>query len=99
MPTTAGGTGAIESDRIGDHVAELASGQNSHGGGRCFAEFVIRFCRGVFFVRGFDPYDGPMSDSVSVFPTEWQADSIGDQFILEPGSQVGPLSQQMGNAD
>ena len=38
MPTTAGGTGAIVSDRIGNHVAKLASGRNSHGGGRCFAE-------------------------------------------------------------
>ena len=29
----------------------------------CFAESVSRFRRGVFFVRGFDPYDGPMPDS------------------------------------
>ena len=64
MPTTAGGTGAIDSDRIGNNdVAELASGRNSHGGGRCFIEFVGRFRQGVFFVGGFDPYDGPMSDS------------------------------------
>ena len=52
MPTTTGGTGAIESDRIGNHVTELVSGRNSHGGERCFAEFVGRFRRGVFFVRG-----------------------------------------------
>ena len=63
MPITAGGTGAIEIDRFGNHVAELASGQNSHGGGRRFAEFVVGFCREVFFMRGFDPYDGSMSDS------------------------------------
>ena len=50
-------------ERIGNHVTELASGRNSHGGGSCFAESVSRFCRGVFFVRGFDPYDGPMPDS------------------------------------
>ena len=59
----AGGTGAIGSDRLGNHVTELASGRNSHGGGRCFAESVGRFRRGVFFVRSFDPYDGPMPDS------------------------------------
>ena len=63
MPTKAGGTGTIGSDRLGNHVAELAAGRNSHGGGRCFTEFVVRFRRGVFFVRGFDPYDGPMPDS------------------------------------
>ena len=34
MPTKAGGTGAIGSDRIGNHVTELASGRNSHGGGQ-----------------------------------------------------------------
>ena len=39
MPNTARGKGAIESDKFGNHVAELASGRNSYGGGRCFAEF------------------------------------------------------------
>ena len=63
MPTGAGGTGAIGSDGIGDHVTELAPGRNSHGGERCFAKSVGRFRRGVFFVRGFDPYDGPVPDS------------------------------------
>ena len=29
----------------------------------------------------------------------WQAHRIGDQFILGPGPQAGPQSQQMGNAD
>ena len=28
--------------------------------------FVVGFCRGVFFMRGFDPYDGLMSDSRQV---------------------------------
>ena len=46
----------VEIDRFGNHVAELASSRNSHGGGRRFAEFVIGFRRGVFFVRGFDKY-------------------------------------------
>ena len=63
MPTNAGGTGAIGGDCLGNLVTELASGRNSHGGGRCFAGFVSRFRRGVFFVRGFDPYDGPMPNS------------------------------------
>ena len=61
MPTEAGGTGAIGSDGIGNHVTELAPGRNSQGGERCFAKSVSRFRRGVFFVRGFDPYDGPIS--------------------------------------
>ena len=63
MPITAGGTGAIEIDRFGSHVAELASSRNSHRGARRFAEIVVGFRQGVFFVRGFDPYDGSMSDS------------------------------------
>ena len=70
MPTNAGGTGAIAGDWLGNIVTELASGWNSHRGGRCFAGPVIRFRRGVFFVRGSDPYDGPMPESrqvVSVF--------------------------------
>ena len=66
MPITAGGTGVIEIDRFGNHVAELASSRNSHGGGRRFAEIVVRFRRGAFFVRGVDPYDGSMSDSRQV---------------------------------
>ena len=41
MPITAGGTGAIEIDRFGNHVAELASSRNSHGGGRRLAEIVV----------------------------------------------------------
>ena len=63
MPTGAGGTGAIGSNGIGNHVTELASGQHSHGGERCFAKSVGRFRRGMFFVRSFDPYDGPVPDS------------------------------------
>ena len=61
MPTTAGGTGAIDSDRIGNHVA--------------------------------------LDESFPFLPTGWQAECIGDQFILGPGPQAGPQSQQMGNAD
>ena len=52
MPITAGGTGAIEIDRFGNHVAEMASGRNSRGGGRRFAGIVIGFHRGVFFLCG-----------------------------------------------
>ena len=54
---------AQERSAVTDHVTELASGRNSHGGGCCFAESVSRFRRRVFFVGGFDPYDGPMPDS------------------------------------
>ena len=77
MPTKAGGTAAIGSDRLGNHVAELAAGRNSHGGGCCFAESVGRFRRGVFFVRDFDPYDEPMQaldESFPFSPTGWQAE-------------------------
>ena len=54
---------AQERSPVTDIVTELASGWNSHGGRRCFAGPVIRFRRGVLFVRGFDPYDGPKPDS------------------------------------
>ena len=47
---TASGAGTIEIDRFGDHVTELASGRNSHGGGRRFAEFAVGFSRGVLFM-------------------------------------------------
>ena len=40
-----------------------------------------------------------LDESFPFLPTGWQADRIGDQFILGPGPQAGPLSQQMGNAD
>ena len=32
-------------------------------------------------------------------PEGWQADYIGDQYILGPGPQAVPPSQQMGNTD
>ena len=63
MPTNAGGTGAIGGDLVGKLVTELASGRNSHGGGRYFAGSANRFRRGMFFVRGFDTYHGPLPDS------------------------------------
>ena len=63
MSTNAGGTGMIASDGLGNYVTELASSQSGHGGGCCFAGPTSRFRRGVFFVRGVDPYDGPMQDS------------------------------------
>ena len=40
-----------------------------------------------------------LDESFPFLPTGWQAERIRDQFILGPGPQVGPLSQQMGNAD
>ena len=40
-----------------------------------------------------------LDESFTFLPTGWQADHIGDQFILGPGPQAGLLSQQMGNAD
>ena len=40
-----------------------------------------------------------LDESFPFLPPRWQADRIGDQFILGPGPQAGPSSQQMGNAD
>ena len=40
-----------------------------------------------------------LDESFPFLPMGWQMDRIGDQFILGPGPQVGPLSQQMENAD
>ena len=55
MPITAADTGALEIDRFGNHVAELASSRNSHRGGRRFARIVVGFRRRVFFVQCYDP--------------------------------------------
>ena len=40
-----------------------------------------------------------LDESFPFLPTGWQVERIGDQFILGPGPQAGPQSQQMGNAD
>ena len=40
-----------------------------------------------------------LDESFPFLPTGWQAERIGDQFILGPGPQAGPQIQQMGNAD
>ena len=40
-----------------------------------------------------------INDLTVLRSTGWQADYIGDQFILGPGPQAVPPSQQMGNAD
>ena len=40
-----------------------------------------------------------LDESFPLLPTGWQAEHIGDQFILGPGPQAGPQSQQMGNAN
>ena len=40
-----------------------------------------------------------LGESFPFLPTGWQAEHIGDQFILGPGAQAGPQSQQMGNAN
>ena len=61
--TPASGTGAVEVDGFENHVTELASGRNSHGGGRLFVGIAVGFSRGVFFLWGLDPHNGPMSDT------------------------------------
>ena len=61
--TSASDTGAVSVDGYGNCVAELASGQISHGGGRAFVGASSRVSGGVFFWWGVDPYDGPKSDA------------------------------------
>ena len=66
---------------------------NSHGGGRCFAGSISRFLRGVFFVRGLTHTTDQcrtLDESFPFLPTGWQAEHIGDQFILGPGPPARP---------
>ena len=85
MPTNAGGTGAIGSDCLGNHVTELASSRNSHGGGRCFAGSSSRSAEGCFSCGGLThtmDQCRTLDESFPFLPTGWQAEHIGDQFIL-----------------
>ena len=40
-----------------------------------------------------------LDESFPFLSMGWQAEHIGDQFILGPGPPARPQSQQMGNAD
>ena len=40
-----------------------------------------------------------LDESFPFLPTGWQAERIGDQFILGPVPPASPQGQQMGNAD
>ena len=40
-----------------------------------------------------------LDESVPFLPTGWQAEHIGDKFILGPGPPPSPQGQQTGNAD
>ena len=40
-----------------------------------------------------------LDESFPFLPRGWQAERIGEQFILGPGPPARPQSQQMGNAD
>ena len=40
-----------------------------------------------------------LDESFPFLPAGWQAEHIGDQFILGPGPPASPQGQQMGNAD
>ena len=40
-----------------------------------------------------------LDESFPFLPTGWQAEHIGDQFILGPGPPASPQGQQMGNAN
>ena len=97
MPTNAGGTGAIGGDGLGNHVTELASGRNSHGGGRCFAGSVSRFRRGVFFVRGFCLQDGRRnkSETSSSWDRVLQRGPRASRWetLTDPGRGVGRPDQ------
>ena len=81
---------------------ELAPGRNSHGGERCFAKAVSRFRRGVLSYGGLTHTTDQcrtLDESFPFLPTGWQAEHIGDQFILGPGPPARPQGEQMGNAD
>ena len=70
-----------------NYATELTSGRNSHGRGCLFARIAVGFSRRVFFLWGLDPHDGPMSDTGSFpfLPMGWQADHVGDKFIMDRG--------------
>ena len=40
-----------------------------------------------------------LDESFLFLPTGWQAEHIGDKFILGPGPPTSPRGQQTGNAD
>ena len=40
-----------------------------------------------------------LDESFAFLPMGWQAERVGDQFILGPGSPAGPKGQQTGNDD
>ena len=40
-----------------------------------------------------------LDESFPFLPTGWQAEHIGDKFILGPGPPQSPRGQQTGNAD
>ena len=99
MPTKAGGTGAIGSDRIGNHVTELASGRNSHTEeDAAWTNPSADSAEGCFSCRVLTHTTDQCQTLDESFPFCLQ-ERIGDQFILRPGPQAGPQSQQMGNAD
>ena len=102
MPTEAGGTGAIGGDGIGNHVTELAPGRNSHGGEPASPNPSADSAEGCFSCGGLTHTTDQCRTLDELFPflpTGWQAEHIGDQFILGPGPPARPQGQQMGNAD
>ena len=40
-----------------------------------------------------------LDESFPFLPIGWQAEHVGDQFILGPGSPAGPKDHQTGNDD
>ena len=100
MPTEAGGTGVIGSDGIGNHATELAPGRNSHGGKSCVSKtFSAEGCFSCRVLTHTMADCRTLDESFPFLPTGWQAERIGDKFILGPGPPASPQGRQMGNAD
>ena len=87
--TTAGGTGTVEVDGFGNHVTDLASGRNSHGRGRRFCPDSLSGCFSCGVWTHTTDQCQTLDESFPFLPTGWQADHVGDKFILGPGP-AGP---------
>ena len=99
-PIEASSTGTISSNRIGDNVTKQAPSRNSHGGKCGVAGGINSFRRGCFscgVLTQTTENCRTLDESFPFLPMGWQAERVGDQFILGPGSPAGPKGQQTGN--
>ena len=98
MPTNAGGTGTIASDCLGNYVSVGAVTE----GNAASPDPPVDSAKGCFSCGELTHTTDQcrtLDESFPFLPTGWQAERIGEQFILGPGPPARPQSQQMGNAD